>query len=133
MGSDNKDGALVGWRGAGQDDGLAAGSESLTWLGDRSAAKTTRMGDVVLLLVNDNEHMENTMTTTYRLAYVYMDYSHEETIELSTDKDSILISYHQFVKNTLEENDPDHDAIDYVSVQDAYDNEKIIVEYDFNG
>lgn len=73
------------------------------------------------------------MTTTYRLAYVYMDYSHEETIELSTDKDSILKSYHQFIKNTLEENDPDDDAIDYVSVQDAYDNEKIIVEYDFNG
>ena len=72
------------------------------------------------------------MATTYRLAYVYMDYSHEQTIELSTDKDSILESYHSFIANTLEENDADAE-IDYVSVQDADDAENIIVEYDFNG
>ena len=32
---------------------MAAGSESLTRLGDRSAAKTTRMGDVVLIDTGD--------------------------------------------------------------------------------
>jgi len=89
------------------------------------------MRDVVPLLFNDNEPMENQMTTTYRLSYVYMDYSHEQTIELSEDKDSILDSYHSFIANTIEENDPD-DAIDYVSVRYADDDDIVIVEYAFN-
>ena len=36
------EGAAVGGRGEEQTDGLAAGGISLTRLGDRSAAKTTR-------------------------------------------------------------------------------------------
>ena len=39
------DGAFAGGRGEGQADWLAAGCEPLVLLGDRAAAKTTRMGD----------------------------------------------------------------------------------------
>ena len=40
------DGAFAGCRGKGQADWLAAGSEPLVRLGDSSAAKSTRMGNV---------------------------------------------------------------------------------------
>ena len=71
------------------------------------------------------------MSTTYRLSYVYMDYSHEETIDISTDKESIIESFESFISNTLKENHPEDDAIDYVSIED--ENENTIFEYDFNG
>ena len=75
------------------------------------------------------------MTTTYRLSYVYMDYSHEQTIELSKDKDSILESYHWFIDQTNKLDDED-DAIDYVSVrefdEDSFDDEEIVAEYEFD-
>ena len=70
------------------------------------------------------------MPTTYRLCYCYMDYSHQECIEISTDKDSILDSYESFIANTLKDNDED-DAIDYVFIED--EDENIIFSYDFNG
>ena len=70
------------------------------------------------------------MTTTYRLSYVYMDYSHEQTIEISADKDSIIQSYKSFISNTLKDNDEDAE-IDYVYIED--EDENIILEYDFNG
>ena len=70
------------------------------------------------------------MTTTYRLSYVYMDYSHEETIKLSIDKDDILEEFHWFIDQTIKSNDAD-DAIDYVSIQDADDSDIIIAEYAF--
>lgn len=71
------------------------------------------------------------MSTTYRLSYVYMDYSHEDTIEISTDKESIVERYETFISDTLKENDPEDDAIDYLFIAD--ENENIIFEYDFNG
>ena len=71
------------------------------------------------------------MSTTYRLSYVYMDYSHEETIDISTDKESIIESFESFISNTLKENNPEDDAIDYVSIED--ENENTIFEYDFKG
>lgn len=75
-------------------------------------------------------HPEFLMSTIYRLSYCYMDYSHQECIEISTDKDSIIESYQSFISNTLEDDDEDAE-IDYVCIED--EDENIIFEYDFNG
>ena len=55
------------------------------------------------------------MTTAYCLSYEYLDYSHSEIIEVSTDKAHILERYNQFVADCKDEED--YDGVDYVSVE----------------
>jgi hypothetical protein len=65
------------------------------------------------------------MTTAYCLSYEYLNYSHREEIDTSTDKVAILEHYHQFVKDEIE--DDSKIDIDYISV------EEVIVELNEDG
>ena len=55
------------------------------------------------------------MTTAYCLSYEYLDYSHREEINTSTDKAAILEQYNSFVASCKDEDD--YDNVDYISVE----------------
>ena len=57
------------------------------------------------------------MTTSYCLSYEYLDYSHREEIDTSTDKAAILERYHDFVAQVIAD---DYEIdIDYISVEEV--------------
>ena len=57
------------------------------------------------------------MTTSYCLSYEYLDYSHREEIDTSTDKAAILAQYQSFVASCKD--DDDYDGVDYISVEEV--------------